>query len=87
MKNIWYEIAFSYKNDGGTETFETSDTLEGAKVIVNDLFGMERVNTLKDVDIVFIDRWHCENNGSPFKDRSFEPIIYKTKDVEIVGGD
>ena len=87
MKNIWYEIAFSYKNDGGTETIETSDTLEGAKVIVDDLFGMKRASTLKDVDIVFIDRWYCENDGSGGKDRSFEPIIYKTKDIEIVFSD
>jgi hypothetical protein len=80
MKYI-YEIGFSYKDDGGTQTHETCiKSLDEAKNKVTDLFGMELVSTLKDVDVVFIDRWFTGHNNK--KDTTFEPIIYKVSDVE-----
>ena len=81
IEEIWYEVAFSYYDEYGTETFDTAETLTEAQLIVDDIFVYE---DLTNVEFIFIDKWYVEKGGLSVKDKNFEPIIYDKDEAEVI---
>ena len=82
----WYEVAVSYKDDHGTETIATFDTLKEAKQyadkpqqIKKEIWSKEiqPYSIWEEVDFIFIDKWYAEDGGSAWREDNFDAIIYK----------
>jgi hypothetical protein len=83
IQTKWYEVAFSYIKDGGTETIESFHKLDDAKKFAKNYKKEEYM------EFLFIDKWTCDINTSndyPFghaeKVKDFKALIYKNNKIK-----
>tara|TARA_Y100000310_G_C20501580_1_gene724265 strand:- start:265 stop:492 length:228 start_codon:yes stop_codon:yes gene_type:complete len=67
----WYEIAVSWKDDGGTQTIECMDNLNQAMDYARTCSELKE----SDVDFVFIDKWYTPDFIDNYMCEEFEAII------------
>lgn len=81
----WYEVAVSYKDDHGTETIATFDTLKKAKEYAknhNDL-SESFMELWEEVDFIFIDRWYYDKDKYGEHNQKYdEPAVFIYKETK-----